>query len=321
VRTGAASVVGDAGEYRAAGGSGSDGQAPGAGEFESLFVEFAGLPEDDSRRRGLRDRLVTEYLPVAEHIARRFAHRGEPPEDLVQVATVGLIKAVDRFDPRRGADFLSFAVPTITGEVRRYFRDCTWAVRVPRRLKVLHVEIRSATTELVQRLGRAPTPSELAGHLAVAKEEVYEALQASNAYNSSSLNEMLLEDSEPSMTLGDTLGGEDGNLAGVENREALRPLLARLPDRERYILGLRFFGNLTQTQIAERVGLSQMHVSRLLTKALGQLREDLLHDPRRGVAPPDRTRAATPHARTVLSRDAPAAATAVSTAPAGGRTP
>jgi RNA polymerase sigma-B factor len=244
--------------------------------LEPLFAEFASLPEQDERRHELRERLVTEHLPVAQHIARRFAHRGEPPEDLTQVATVGLINAVDRFDPRRGTDFLSFAVPTITGEVRKYFRDCSWAVRVPRRLKELHLSISGATAELSQQFGRAPTPSELAGHLGMTNEDVYEGLQASNAYNSSSLDEMLLDDTESSMTLGDALGEEDVDLAGVENREALRPLLARLPERERNIVALRFFGNLTQTQIAKQVGISQMHVSRLLAKTLAHLREGLL---------------------------------------------
>jgi len=244
--------------------------------LEPLFAEFAKLSDDDEWRHELRERLVTEHLPVAQHIARRFTHRGEPPEDLTQVATVGLINAVDRFDPERGTDFLSFAVPTITGEVRKYFRDCSWAVRVPRRLKELHLSISGATAELSQQLGRAPTPSELAAHLGMGNEEVYEGLQASNAYNSSSLDEMLIDDADSSMTLGDALGEEDVDLAGVENREALRPLLARLPERERHIVALRFFGNLTQTQIAKRVGISQMHVSRLLARTLAELREGLL---------------------------------------------
>lgn len=148
-----------------------------------LFHELAALTEDDPRRTELRDKLVTGHLPVAEHIARRFAHRGEAGEDLVQVATVGLINAVDRFDPMRGTDFLSFAVPTVMGEIRRYFRDSSWSVRVPRRLKELHLSITAAGNELSQRLGRAPTPSEIATHLALTKDEVYEGLEAGNAYH------------------------------------------------------------------------------------------------------------------------------------------
>jgi len=144
--------------------------------LDPVLAELAGLDADDPRRTELRDRLVTEFLPVAQHIARRFGQRGEPHDDLVQVATVGLISAIDRFDPTRGSDFLSFAVPTIMGEVRRHFRDTSWSVRVPRRLKELHLAITSATNELSQHLGRAPTPSELAKHLGISKDEVYEGL-------------------------------------------------------------------------------------------------------------------------------------------------
>ena len=245
--------------------------------LDPVLAELAGLAADDPRRTELRDRLVTEFLPVAQHIARRFAQRGEPYDDLVQVATVGLISAIDRFDPTRGSDFLSFAVPTIMGEVRRHFRDTSWSVRVPRRLKELHLAITSATNELSQHLGRAPTPSELATHLGIGKEDVYEGLEASNAYRSSSLDELLVG-TDTSVPLGDALGDEDPELAGVENRETLQPLLQQLPERERTIILLRFFGNLTQTQIADRVGLSQMHVSRLLSKTLEDLRKGLLNE-------------------------------------------
>ncbi|AHH99736.1 SigB/SigF/SigG family RNA polymerase sigma factor [Kutzneria viridogrisea] len=240
-----------------------------------LLSELAGLAEDDPRRPELREELVTGFLPVAKHIARRFAQRGEPQDDLVQVATVGLISAIDRFDPERGSDFLSFAVPTIMGEVRRHFRDTSWSVRVPRRLKELHLAITAATNELSQRAGRAPTPSELAAHLGISRDEVFEGLEASNAYRSSSLDDMLVN-TDSTLSLGDTLGEEDAELAGVENREALQPLLRQLPERERAIIVLRFFGNLTQTQIAERVGISQMHVSRLLSRTLAELRAGLL---------------------------------------------
>ena len=243
-----------------------------------LFKEFASLPDDDPRRQELREKLVTGHLPVALHIARRFAHRGEPQEDLEQVATVGLINAVDRFEPDRGTDFLSYAVPTITGEVRRHFRDQAWSMRVPRRLKDLHVAIGAAVSELSQRLGRAPRPTEIAAHLECSTEEVLEGLEAASAYRSASLDEVLTEDDTSGHTVADALGDADNALDQVEYREAVRPLLASLPERERTILLLRFFGNLTQTQIAQQVGISQMHVSRLLAQSLATLRERMASD-------------------------------------------
>jgi len=243
-----------------------------------LFVKLAAIEADDPRRVPLRDQLVTGHLPLAEHIATRFSHRGVPREDLVQVATVGLINAVDRFEPDRGSDFLSFAVPTIMGEVRRHFRDASWSMRVPRRLKELNLAISAASGELAQRLGRAPTPSEIAQHLDLSQEDVYEGLEAGNAYHSVSLDEALSADSD-SDPLADTLGEEDAALEGVENHESLRPMIEQLPERERQILTLRFFMNMTQTQIAERVGISQMHVSRLLARTLQRLREGLMSEP------------------------------------------
>lgn len=242
--------------------------------FVPLFVEFAGRDRDDPRREQLRDQLVEGHLPVARHIARRFAHRGEPLDDLEQVATLGLIHSVDRFEPERGVDFLSYAVPTITGEVRRHFRDQGWAMRVPRRLKDLHVSLGAAMSELSQRLGRAPTATELASYLQLPREEVVEGLQAANAYRGKSLESMLVEEDSPSR-IADAIGAADSALEQVEYRETLQPLLAELPERERSILMLRFFGNMTQTQIAERIGISQMHVSRLLSQTLKTLREGL----------------------------------------------
>jgi RNA polymerase sigma-B factor len=246
-----------------------------------LFAELAATPATDPRRERLRDELVTEHLPVAKHIARRFGHRGEPHDDLVQVATVGLINAVDRFDPERGSDFLSFAVPTIMGEVRKYFRDSSWSVRMPRRLKELHLAINAGSSRLSQNLGRAPTPSELAAHLGLSREEVHEGLAAGNAYHSASLDDLLLAE-DSSNSLGNTLGSEDPELEVVEQREALHPLLEQLPERERKIVVMRFFGNMTQTQIAEQVGISQMHVSRLLAQTLDRLRNRLDPDTRTG---------------------------------------
>jgi RNA polymerase sigma-B factor len=232
-----------------------------------LHRRYAELAAEDPERQKLREQLISGYLPVAKHTARRFAHRGEPLEDLVQVATVGLINAVDRFQPARGSDFFSFAIPTITGELRRYFRDHGWSTRVPRRLKDLHVAIRSTQTELSQQLGRAPRPSEIAEQLGVPASEVIEGLQAGEAYYSSSLDE-ILGSGEGTATLGEFLGGLDGELDLIDDREALRSVLAQLTPREQTILVLRFFRDLSQTQIAEHVGLSQMHVSRVLRQTL-----------------------------------------------------
>ncbi|GAB3297312.1 RNA polymerase sigma factor SigF [Parasphingorhabdus pacifica] len=240
-------------------------------ELAPLFAELAEMGAQDARYEELRDKLVTEHLPVAEHIARRFSHRGESQEDLVQVATLGLINAVDRFDPERGVDFLSYAVPTIMGEVRRHFRDTGWAVRMPRRLQELHLSVSSAIARLSQELGRAPTPSEIAANLGTSKADVYRGLEAGNAYRSTSLDELLTDTDE--IPLGDAIGENDSELAEVENRETIRPLLAELDERERRILTMRFFRSMTQTQIAEQVGISQMHVSRLLARTLAWLRE------------------------------------------------
>ena len=249
------------------------------GHLSPLLVEYAALDPDDPRRERLRDQLVTGFLPVARNIARRFNNRGEPLEDLVQVATVGLIHAVDRFSPDRGSDFFSFAVPTISGEVRRHFRDLGWSMRVPRRLKDLHVSINGAVSQLSQDLGRAPRPSEIAAHLDVPVADVLEGLEASEAYRSSSLDEMLSSE-QGSATVGELVGEADAELDRVDFRQALRPLLAGLAERERTIVLLRFFGNMTQTQIADQVGISQMHVSRLLAQTLDRLRTGLDPDTR-----------------------------------------
>jgi len=247
------------------------------GWLTPLFAELAALPTDDPGRRRVRDRLVRGHLPIAQHIARRFARRGEPLADLEQVATLGLINAVDRFDPGRGTDFLSFAVPTITGEVRRHFRDHGWAARVPRRLKELHLTLSGAVGELSQRLGRAPTARELAEHLALPIETVIEGLGAGQVYSTRSLDSMLDEDNGRPMSINE-IGHYDAELARLEDRDALAPLLAALPRRERTIIAMRFFGNRTQTQIAEELGISQMHVSRLLSRTLLSLREKLQAD-------------------------------------------
>lgn len=256
----------------------SSGQSSGDreyAEFGPLFEELAATPPGAERER-LRDKLVSGHLPLARHIAHRFANRGQPVEDLQQVAVLGLINAVDRFDPARARGFLPYAIPTIMGEVRRYFRDNAWSVRVPRRLKELHVSIGSMSATLYQKLGRAATPSELAEALDITVEEVYEGLEASHAYAAMSVD--LPVDDASGFTLADMLGGEDPELEKVENFAALGPLLARLPARERKILSLRFQGNMTQSEIAHQVGLSQMQISRLLTQTLTQLRTALTAD-------------------------------------------
>ncbi|WP_246584935.1 RNA polymerase sigma factor SigF [[Mycobacterium] fortunisiensis] len=239
-----------------------------------MFRELSELSEDASAFERQRERIVQRCLPLADHIARRFDGRGEPREDLVQVARVGLVNAVNRFDVEAGSDFVSFAVPTIMGEVRRHFRDNSWSVKVPRRLKELHLRLGAATAELSQRLGRAPTASELAEDLGMDREEVIEGLVAGSSYNTLSIDSGGGGD-EDAPAIVDTLGDMDTGLDQIDNRETLRPLLAQLPERERTVLVLRFFESMTQTQIAERVGVSQMHVSRLLAKSLARLRDQL----------------------------------------------
>lgn len=239
-----------------------------------MFRELATTSEGSPSYVRQREKIVERCLPLADHIARRFDGRGEPREDLVQVARVGLVNAVNRFDVEAGSDFVSFAVPTIMGEVRRHFRDNSWSVKVPRRLKELHLRLGAATAELSQRLGRAPTASELAHELDMDREEVVEGLIAGSSYNTLSIDSGGGGDEEAPAIV-DTLGDLDMGLDQIDNRESLRPLLASLPERERTVLVLRFFESMTQTQIAERVGISQMHVSRLLAKSLARLRDQL----------------------------------------------
>jgi RNA polymerase sigma-B factor len=240
-----------------------------------MFRDLAKLDSDSSDFRVQRDKIVKRCLPLADHIARRFDGRGEPREDLAQVARVGLVNAVARFDVDAGSDFVSFAVPTIMGEVRRHFRDNSWSVKVPRRLKELHLRLGAATAELSQRLGRAPTASELAEELEMSRVEVAEGLVAGSSYNTLSIDSGSSTGDDEVRSIADTLGDVDTGMQRIENREALRPLLNALPERERTVLVLRFFESMTQTQIAERVGISQMHVSRLLTKSLARLRDEL----------------------------------------------
>ncbi|MFJ2112056.1 MULTISPECIES: RNA polymerase sigma factor SigF [unclassified Streptomyces] len=240
----------------------------------AMFIELGKLPDGSPEKAELRNQLVRMHLPLVEHLARRFRNRGEPLDDLTQVATIGLIKSVDRFDPERGVEFSTYATPTVVGEIKRHFRDKGWAVRVPRRLQELRLSLTTATAELSQQHGRSPTVHELAERLGISEEEVLEGLESANAYSTLSLDVPDTDDESPAVA--DTLGSEDEALEGVEYRESLKPLLEDLPPREKRILLLRFFGNMTQSQIAQEVGISQMHVSRLLARTLAQLRERLL---------------------------------------------
>ena len=240
--------------------------------LDPLLHALSAMAHDDPGRGGVRDRIITGYLPVARNIAHRYARRGEPLSDLIQVASLGLIKAVDRFEPDQGHNFLSFAVPTITGEIRRHFRDRTWSMRVPRRLKELHVAVNNAIEELSTELNRAPRPGEIATRLSISVNEVLEALQASQSYRSFSLEETLPSESA-STTLSDLIGRAEPDFDRFTNSHALAPHLTALAPREREILIMRFYDDLTQTQIAERIGVSQMHVSRLLSTTLSRLRD------------------------------------------------
>lgn len=242
-----------------------------------MFGKLASLPEGAPDRREVRDQLVEMHLPLVEYLARRFGNRGEPLDDLIQVATIGLIKAVDRFDLDRGVEFSTYATPTIVGEIKRYFRDKGWAIRVPRRLQELKLLLAKATGDLSQSLGRSPTVAELAQRLRLTEEEVLQGLESANAYSTVSLDAPNSGD-EDAPAVADSLGGWDEALEGVEYRESLKPLLEQLSPREKRILMLRFFGNRSQSQIAAELGISQMHVSRLLARTLTQLRHGLLHD-------------------------------------------
>ncbi|GAB3258682.1 RNA polymerase sigma factor SigF [Nocardioides dilutus] len=243
-------------------------------ESASLFGRLHHDAADPAEREAARAGLVHLHLPLVEHCARRFRNRGEPLEDLVQVGTIGLLKAVDRFDTDRGVEFSTYATPTIIGEIKRHFRDKGWAIRVPRRLQELRMQIGSVGAELTQSLGRSPTPRELAEAIGCSVEEILEGLESSNAYSTLSLDAGEGSDEGPGSML-DSIGVDDVNLEHVEVRESLKPLLDRLDPREKKILLLRFFKNMTQSQIAEEIGVSQMHVSRLLSRTLEHLRTSL----------------------------------------------
>jgi RNA polymerase sigma-B factor len=248
-----------------------------ATDVEGLLRRLRSLPPEDPRRADIEAELVELHKPVLHQIARRYSLRGEPTEDLLQTAMVGLMKAIHGFDVTRGKPFMSYLLPVATGEVKRHFRDNTWALRVPRR----HQENRSAlnrfTVEFSQRHGRSPTVDEIAQELDMPSEEVLELIAASSAYSALSLDAPYGE-GEDAAPLADSLGSPDAMLEHVVDHECLKSAITGLSDRERTILLLRFFHEKTQTDIARHLGCSQMHVSRLLSRTLTRLRESIMSE-------------------------------------------
>jgi RNA polymerase sigma-B factor len=235
-------------------------------ETHALFVEYRRTGD-----RELRNRLIEHHGRLAEFLARRFTNRGEPFDDLRQMAFVGLLKAVERFDPERGLQFSSFAIPTITGELKRYFRDKGWAVHIPRRLQELHLQLDRSTADLGQELGRPPTPAEIAARVGVRVEDVLESMEAGSLYRLTSLDAPTGD--ETTGTAADRVGDIDTEFELLDERSVVEQLLQALPERERRIVYLRFYEGLTQAEIADEIGVSQMHVSRLLMKSLDALGE------------------------------------------------
>jgi RNA polymerase sigma-B factor len=235
------------------------------GEAEEVERLFASLPNPPAR-----DELARLFQPLAEYLARRFYGRGEPLDDLVQVANLGLLKAIDRFDLSRGVKFSTYATATIVGELKRHFRDKGWALRVPRRLQEAGMKVGRAVTEMYQDLGRAPTVAEIGTRTGLSEDEVLEAMETAHAYTTASLDAPTDEEGTTSL---DKLGSEEESFELLEGWTSVAPAIRELPKRERTILYLRFFRGLTQTQIAEEMGISQMHVSRLLARTLRDLRQ------------------------------------------------
>jgi RNA polymerase sigma-B factor len=237
-------------------------------EARALFAEYQRTGD-----RAIRNQLIERYRRLAEFLARRFTNRGEPLDDLRQVAFVGLLKAVERFDPSRGLQFSSFATPTINGELKRYFRDKGWAVHVPRRLQELHLQLDRTTADLNQELGRPPTPGEIAARAGVTVEDILEGMEAGGMYRLAPLD----AGSDEHEGAGATVGERDAEIDAVDDRVVVERLLQALPERERHIVFLRFFEGRTQAEIADTVGISQMHVSRLLMKSLEALGDRARH--------------------------------------------
>jgi RNA polymerase sigma-B factor len=235
-----------------------------------LFDQLTDLESGTVEHAQVRAALIEINLPLVRYAAARFRSRNEPMEDVVQVGTIGLINAIDRFDPTRGVQFPTFAMPTVVGEIKRYFRDNVRTVHVPRRLHELWVQVSGAIEDLTVLHGRSPTTAEIAERLGLTEDEVLACLEAGRAYHATSLEAAQEGDGTPGLL--DRLGYEDPELAGVEHRDLVRHLLVQLPERERRILMLRYFGNLTQSQISAELGVSQMHVSRLLSRSFARLR-------------------------------------------------
>jgi RNA polymerase sigma-B factor len=236
-----------------------------------LFERLSGLEPGTPEHERVRGALIEANIPLVRYVAARFRSRNEPMEDVVQVGTIGLINAIDRFDPGRGVQFPTFAMPTIIGEIRRYFRDNVRTVHVPRRLHEMWVQVSSATEDLTVLHGRSPTTAEIAERLRIGEEDVLACLEAGRAYRATSLEAAQeREDGLPGLI--DRLGYEDPALDGVEHRDLVRHLLVQLPEREQRILLLRYYRNLTQSQISAELGVSQMHVSRLLSRSFARLR-------------------------------------------------
>ena len=243
-------------------------------EVRDLFRSYRAATTEAEQLK-YRERLVAQHIGLVEFLARRFRNRGEPLEDLVQVGTIGLLKAIERFDLDREVEFSTYATPTIVGELKRHFRDKGWAVRVPRRLQELHLELSKTVSHLGHDLGRSPTVPEIAESASITEEEVLEGLEIAQAYNFTSLDAPIDSEEGGSTSFADQLGAEDEHLENLEYRASLAPEMAKLPERERNILYLRFFKGQTQSEIASKLGISQMHVSRLLNRTLVQLREAL----------------------------------------------
>jgi RNA polymerase sigma-B factor len=224
--------------------------------------------------RAARDAVIERFLPLARQLARRYSGAGEPLDDLIQVASLGLVKAVDRFDPERAVAFSSFAVPTILGEIKRHFRDKGWSVRVPRDLQELAVRLDKVGDELGRELGRAPTPAEVAARLGVSEEEVLEAREAAHAYRAISIDRPRSEDDDDAPSVADAMGGDDPGFERAEDSATVEGLMRVLSPREREVLRLRFVEDLTQREIGEKIGVSQMHVSRLIRQAVSRLEDE-----------------------------------------------
>lgn len=255
----------------------TDHHSPDDTVIYAQFQRLYGAPIESRDFARIRESIVVKCLPLADRVAHRFGRRGLDHDDLVQVARLGLVSAVNRFDCAKGNSFISFAIPTMMGEVRRHFRDHGWSVHVPRGVKDRRVQIASATKELTHTLNRIPTASDIAGALGVDRQVVIDDMVAANAYSTRSLDAPISATDGGSAMVADRYGSADAGFDLVTDRETIKPLLAQLSERDRVVLHMRFFASMTQTQIAEEVGISQMHVSRILERTLRRLREQTLH--------------------------------------------